>query len=78
MKDALKHGIMIFPANQRCRSAPRQRRRPNIGLTFKSVPERSEGLAWFVHESFAQTCQRIYKVEAVVGQLIIQFFSYFS
>ncbi|MFB3895399.1 MAG: hypothetical protein ACE14V_03750, partial [bacterium] len=21
---------------------------PNIGLTFKSAPERSEGLAWFV------------------------------
>jgi len=27
----------------------------NIGLTFKSVPERSEGLAWFVHCCSAQT-----------------------
>jgi len=28
---------------------------PNIGLTFKSAPERSEGLAWFVHCCSAQT-----------------------
>ncbi len=27
----------------------------NIGLTFKSAPERSEGLAWFVHCCSAQT-----------------------
>jgi hypothetical protein len=30
-------------------------RPPNIGLTFKSAPERSEGLAWFVHCCSAQT-----------------------
>jgi len=33
----------------------REARRPNISLTFKSAPERSEGLAWFVHEISAQT-----------------------
>jgi len=27
----------------------------NISLTFKSTPERSEGLAWFVHCCSAQT-----------------------
>jgi hypothetical protein len=33
----------------------RRRRLPNVGLTFKSAPERSEGLAWFVHCCSAQT-----------------------
>jgi hypothetical protein len=28
---------------------------PNISLTFKSAPERSEGLAWFVLFILAQT-----------------------
>jgi hypothetical protein len=31
------------------------KRQSNISLTFKSAPERSEGLAWFVHCCSAQT-----------------------
>jgi len=30
-------------------------RLPNIGLTFKAWPERSEGLAWFLRDLLAKT-----------------------
>ena len=47
----------------------RRMRLPNIGLTFKSVPERSEGLAWFVHCCSAQTMPKESHTTGIAGGL---------
>ena len=51
-------------------------RPPNIGLTFKAWPERSEGLAWFLHCCSAKTMTKGFiRLKQLFDVLLITIFN---